>query len=54
MVGPLLFAVYVALFVAILYAAEHFLSTRWSMSRSQDSDAVARAVARDTIEGKRD
>jgi len=54
MVGPLLFGVYVALFVAILYAVEHLVSTRWSMLRSQDPDAVARAVSRDAIERNRD
>ena len=30
MLDPLLFAVYATLFVAILYAAEHFVSTRLS------------------------
>ncbi|HET6470715.1 MAG TPA: hypothetical protein VFG38_02690 [Pseudomonadales bacterium] len=54
MVGPLLFGVYVALFVAILYAAGHFVSTHWSMLRSQDPDAVARAATRDAIQRKRD
>ena len=49
MVGPLLFAVYVALFVAILYAAEHFVSTRWSILRSQERDAIPR----DTVERRR-
>jgi hypothetical protein len=42
MVGPILFAVYVATFVVILYTAEHFLSTRWSMLRSLDDVAPSR------------
>ena len=42
MVGPLLFAVYVALFVAFLYAAQHFVSTRWSLLRSNDHDVGPR------------
>ena len=54
MVGPLLFAVYVALFVAVLYAAEHFASTRWSMLRSRDPDAGSRAAVRDAIDRTRD
>jgi hypothetical protein len=42
MVGPLLFAVYVASFVAILYAGEHLVSTRWSVLRSNERDAAPR------------
>ena len=40
MVGPLLFSLYVALFVTTLYVAEHFVSTRWSVLRSNDRDAA--------------
>jgi len=42
MVGPLLFAVYVAGFVAILYVAQHLVSTRWSVLRSNDREAPHR------------
>jgi hypothetical protein len=49
MMSPLLFAVYVAAFVAVLYAVEHFVSAHWLTSLDRDAD---RSVQRSRSDGK--